>query len=149
MFSVEAKVLGATDLERAFMARAQRSSLATQVALEEAATIVSAEAQRSIMDGPKSGIVYKKYRPRRDHQASAPGESPANDLGDLVGGILIERAEIATGRIRVASTAGHSKVLELGGRFIAPRPFLRRALMKSRKAVIVAFRVAYARLGGR
>ncbi len=143
---VTAQVLGADALARAFAARAQRSSLAAQVALEEAAQIVSAEAQRSIIDGPKTGRVYKKYVPRRDHQASAPGEPPANDQGNLAANIIIDRAELSSGRIRIASLAAYSKVLELGGRFIAPRPFLRRALMVSRRAVARAFQLAYRRL---
>lgn len=146
MFRVEARVLGADALARAFEGRAMRAPAAAQVALEEAAQIVAAEAQRLVVDGPKSGRVYKKYVPRRDHQASAPGEAPANDTGHLAANIVIDRAELGTGRIRIASLAAYSKVLELGGRLMAPRPFLRRALMSSRQAVARAFAIAYRRL---
>lgn len=146
MFRFDARVLGADALARAFEARALRSPAAAAVALEEAAQIVAAEAQRSVIDGPKTGRVYQKYVPRRTHQASAPGEPPANDTGNLAANIVIDRAEISSGRIRIASLAGYSRVLELGGRFIAPRPFLRRALMVSRRAVARAFALAYRRL---
>lgn len=146
MFEVEARVLGADALARAFEAKALRSPAAAAVALEEAAQIVAAEAQRSVIDGPKTGRVYTKYVPRRDHQASAPGEPPANDTGNLAANIIIDRAEVGSGRIRISSLAAYSKVLELGGRFMAPRPFLRRALMVSRRAVAQAFALAYRRL---
>lgn len=144
---VSAKVTGAADLARKFEARANRSSVAQRVALEEAGTIVAAEAQRLIMDGPKTGRIYKKYVPRRTHQASAPNEAPANDLGHLVAGIVQDKAQLAQGRIRIASLAKYSKPLEFGTRHMAPRPYLRRALQSSRKDVLRAFRLAYARLG--
>ena len=148
VITVSAKVTGAADLARRFEQRAQRSGMAQRVALEEAGTIVAAEAQRLIMDGPKSGRVYQKYVPRRIHQASAPGEAPANDLGGLVGGIVQDKSDLANGRIRIASTAKYAKPLEFGTRHMAPRPYLRRALRSSRRQVLRAFRIAYARLGG-
>ena len=139
---VSGKVTGAANLARRFEARANHSSIAQRVALEESGTIVAAEAQRLIMDGPKSGRIYK------GHQASAPNEAPANDLGGLVAGIIQDKADLAGGRIRIASTAKYAKPLEFGTRHMAPRPYLRRALRSSRKDVLRAFRIAYARMGG-
>lgn len=143
---ISARVLGADDLARAFAERAGRSDAAAQVALEESAQIIAAEAQRLITDGPKTGRIYKKYRPRREHQASAPNEPPASDLGTLVAGVVIDRADVSQGRITVESTAAHSKPLEFGTRHMAPRPFLRRAMKSSQRAVVQAFVAAYNRL---
>ncbi len=42
------------------------------------------EAVTAIMRGQKSGKVYG------NHQASAPGEAPANDLGALVRNVRVE-----------------------------------------------------------
>ncbi len=87
------------------------------------ALMAQGEAQKSIMRGPKTGRVYK--RGKVSHQASAPGEAPANDLGFLVNNV---KAEV-TGEL-VASTlslAPYSVHLEYGTRKMAARPFLRPA----------------------
>ncbi len=39
--------------------------------------------QEEIYEGPKTGRLYRRYNPRRIHQASAPGQSPASDQGTL------------------------------------------------------------------
>ena len=46
--------------------------------------LIRGEAIRSIQTGPKSGRTYEKYNPRRTHKASAPGQAPASDTGNLV-----------------------------------------------------------------
>jgi HK97 gp10 family phage protein len=149
MIGVSAKVQGLDALARRFEAKRALDGAQIAVALEESATIVQAAAQQKIMDGPKTGIIYKKYNPRRTHQASAPGEAPANDLGWLVANILIDKAEVLTGRIRIVGLAAYHKWLEFGTRLIAPRPSLRPALMESKPAVLAAFRRALTRMGRR
>ena len=52
---------------------------------------IRGEAIQSIQTGSKSGIVYQKYNPKREHRASAPGESPASDTGNLVSKIIVKR----------------------------------------------------------
>lgn len=142
---ISARVTGAGDLARQFEARAIGASAAVQIALEEAGTIVESEARRLIMDGPKTGRVYTKYNPHREHQASAPGEPPANDLGFLAANIVQDKADLAQGRIFIAALAKYAKFLEFGTARIAPRPFLRPALANMRGAVVRAFRAALAR----
>ena len=51
---------------------------------------IRGEAIQSIQTGSKSGIVYQKYNPKREHRASAPGESPASDTGNLVSKIKVQ-----------------------------------------------------------
>ena len=112
------------------------------VALNESAALVQAEAQRLIADPPKTGRIYKKYNPRRTHQASAPGQAPATDLGTLINSIVIDRADLPRGRIVIAATAEHARHLEYGTRKMAPRPFLRRALRNSQGRILALFRAA-------
>jgi len=54
-----------------------------QSAIEEIANDTMDLAKAGLAGGPKTGIVYEKYKPRRTHQASAPGQYPANDTGDF------------------------------------------------------------------
>ena len=49
------------------------------------------EAVRSIQQDPKTGIVYQRYNPRRRHQSSAKGQSPASDTGFLVSQIKVRK----------------------------------------------------------
>lgn len=146
---ISAVVRGADQLAARFARAGAGASGAVMVALEESAQIVSAEAVRLVLDGPKSGIVYEKYNPRRSHQASAPGEAPANDLGHLAGSILIDRAELPRARITIAALAKYAPFLEFGTSRLAPRPFLRPALQRSRAAVLRCFRLAMTRQGFR
>lgn len=85
-------------------------------------------AQRSILKGPKTGRIYKLGR--RVHQASAPGEPPANDTGRLVSSL---RAEISTEALTASLIAGtqYAIYLEFGTRRMEPRPFLRPAAEKA------------------
>jgi len=52
---------------------------------------IRGEAIKSIQAGAKSGIVYEKYNPRRSHRASAPGQAPASDTGNLVSKIIVKQ----------------------------------------------------------
>ena len=47
-------------------------------------------AIENISRGAKSGETYEKYNPRRTHKASAPGEAPASDTGNLVSQIRVK-----------------------------------------------------------
>lgn len=90
------------------------------------ALMAQGEAQKSILRGPKTGRVYK--RGKGFHQASAPGEAPANDLGFLANNVKAEMTDDL-----VASTfslAPYSVHLEYGTRKMAARPFLRPAVEK-------------------
>ena len=80
-------------------------------------------AQKSILKGPKSGRVYK--RGKKFHQASAPGEAPANDLGFLAANINAQMTEELTASL--ISSAPYSIHLEYGSRRMSARPFLRPA----------------------
>lgn len=92
------------------------------------ALMAQGEAQRSILKGPKTGRVYK--RGKSTHQASAPGEAPANDLGFLANNIKAEMTEDLTAS--TISLAPYSIHLEYGTRKMAARPFLAPAAEKTK-----------------
>lgn len=86
------------------------------------------EAVKSIQQDPKTGIVYQRYNPRRRHQASAKGESPASDTGFLVSQIKVKQVgDEAT----VESTAPYSAFLEFGSTQMGERPFMHPATMRA------------------
>lgn len=89
--------------------RARASSLVRDTALE-----IEVAAKTSMTE-PKSGRIYGK------HQASAPGQSPAIDEGDLVKSLATEVTDTSA---VVGSTDKKSVWLELGTSRIAPRPSL-------------------------
>jgi hypothetical protein len=78
-----------------------------------------------ILNTQKTGRVYR----RRGvvHQASAPGEPPASDLGTLVNSRHIElHPETLSGLLIWSSL--HAWFMEHGTKHIEPRPFARRGL---------------------
>lgn len=66
------------------------------------------------------------------HRASAPGDPPAVDLGQLRGSIDMERLGYAKARVGTATV--YAPALEGGTTRIAPRPFFRPALAAVRRA---------------
>lgn len=78
-------------------------------------------AVRSILSGEKTGRMYGT------HQASAPGEAPANEYGTLVrsGKTTYDIKDISG---KVTFSAKHALPLEYGTERMEPRPYLRPAL---------------------
>lgn len=86
-----------------------------------------------ITHSQKSGRVYR--RRGVEHQASAPGEPPANDLGDLVRSIEPPRPNASALAVTVRVTAAHARPLEYGTTKMAARPFARPATIASEDEV--------------
>ena len=97
------------------------------------AQLIRGEAIKSIQSGAKSGIVYEKYNPRRTHRASAPGEAPASDTGNLVSKIIVRQD--GKDKTNVESNAHYSAYLEYGTSKMEPRPFMFPAFEKSRQPI--------------
>ncbi len=97
---------------------------------------IRGEAIKSIQSGAKSGIVYEKYNPRRSHRASAPGQAPASDTGNLVSKIIVKQK--TKNITNVESNADYSAFLEYGTSKMEPRPFMLPAFEKSKKPIINA-----------
>lgn len=96
---------------------------------------------KSIQQGPASGRVYKKYNPRRTHQASAPGQPPMSDTGRLANSITFDKLGDLTAT--VGSNLVYAPWLEYGtakmnfaGGVGGPRPFFRPAVERIRPKYI-------------
>ena len=98
--------------------------------------LIRGEAIKSIQTGAKSGVMYQKYNPRREHRASAPGQAPASDTGNLVSKIRVKQKNPNT--TQVESGADYSAFLEYGTSKMEARPFMFPAFEKSKKPIINA-----------
>lgn len=110
------------------------------IALDASIRMVHASADKSIASGAKTGRLYR--RGKKTHRASAPGEAPATDTGDLRKNLRsrTDTAKMeATVSVKVLSQ-GKSKTnyayeLEFGNSKVAARPFLFPALEKNKPAI--------------
>ena len=100
------------------------------------AQLIRGEAIKSIQTGAKSGVMYQMYNPRREHRASAPGQAPASDTGNLVSKIVVKQKSANV--TNVESNANYSAFLEYGTSKMQPRPFMLPAFEKSKKPIINA-----------
>lgn len=91
------------------------------------------EAISLILNTPKTGRVYRHRGV--EHQASAPGEAPASDTGDLVNSIET-RYDFNKLSGVVVATSKHAPPLEYGTRNMEPRPFMRPALANKRQMAV-------------
>jgi len=98
--------------------------------------LIRGEAIKSIQTGPKSGRTYEKYNPRRTHKASAPGQAPASDTGNLVRNIRVRQVDVDN--VAVESNAFYSSFLEFGTSKMLARPFLFPATERSRPKIAQA-----------
>ena len=98
--------------------------------------LIRGEAIKSIQTGSKSGVMYQMYNPRREHRASAPGEAPASDTGNLVSKIIVKQKDANV--TNVESNANYSAYLEYGTSKMEARPFMLPAFEKSKKPIINA-----------
>ena len=116
MISVELSQKIERDLEADLLRRIEKG---TMDGLKAIALMTQADAQRRVLKGPKTGRIYGR------HQASAPGEAPANDTGFLAGSIRIDINQ--KWEVDLRALAPYAVHLEYGTRKMAPRPFLRPA----------------------
>ena len=107
-----------------------------QEVVKGGAQLIRGEAIKSIQSGAKSGVMYQKYNPRREHRASAPGQAPASDTGNLVSKIIVKQK--TKNIVNVESNADYSAFLEYGTSKMDPRPFMLPAFEKSKKPIINA-----------
>lgn len=96
---------------QAFAAKLQRTPME---ALGTVADQMAAEMVREIDSPPKTGRVYGT------HQASAPGEAPANETGELASSIRVQKG---AEEVILSAEAPYAPVMEHGGAHVAPRPF--------------------------
>lgn len=98
------------------------------------------EVIRLILDTPKTGRLYPR-RGGKMHQASAPGEAPANDYGRLLNSIRTDY-DLTTCVGTVTASTKYAAFLEYGTARMAPRPYMRPALANRRPHIIAGVRAA-------
>lgn len=103
---------------------------AIEGAVSMAALRVDGEVKKAIQRGARTGRVYQKYQPRREHRASAPGEAPATDTGTLVSSIYMQR--ISRTEATVGTPLAYAEWLEYGTQHIEPRPAWEPAIESTR-----------------
>jgi hypothetical protein len=83
-------------------------------------------AQDAIESPPKTGIVYKHGNV--SHQASAPGEAPATDIGALADNAKVKQEKTAMWEILFYQEYAAALEMEMGSPTMLPRPYLRPAV---------------------
>lgn len=100
----------------------------TDMTMEKAVASIANRIRTTAIDlihkGPKTGIMYG------DHQASAPGEAPATDTGDLARSVKIRRDSDGKTWYVVAGAA-YASYLEFGTELMEPRPFMTPAFVEA------------------
>ena len=143
---MKAQLTGTAELKRALAEFGINADKQLADIVRGTAFMVRTHAIKSIQSGPKTGRSYK--RGKKTHIASAPGQAPATDRGDLASAI---EADIE-GKNAIVGIRGGKKTkptnenkksvtiedyalaLEFGTRKMAARPFLFPALEKERPA---------------
>ena len=142
MSAVRSRVIGQKGLTQALARKAKRYEAAAHEGLTQWAMLVRNHAVKAVQKGPKSGRVY--VRGKVQHQASAPGQAPATDTGNLAGGISwnVEASTLTADIFAGAPSALH---LECGTRPSHPRPCRGPALDDTAERGLTIFKAAHDR----
>jgi HK97 gp10 family phage protein len=142
MSALRSKVIGEKSLSRALTQKAKRYKTAAHEGLTAWAMLVRNHAVKAVQKGPKSGRLY--VRGNVKHQASAPGQAPATDTGNLAGSIAWN-VEASTLTADIFAGAAYAVPLELGTVKMAARPFLGPALDETAERGLKIFNAALER----
>ena len=77
---------------------------------------------KNLLEGQRSGRIYR-LRGGKEHQASAPGESPAVDIGNLKSSLRV--LEVTDDSASFGTGVEYAAHLEFGTRNMAARPYMR------------------------
>jgi HK97 gp10 family phage protein len=102
-------------------------------AIQTTAQKVRSDAIKSISREQSTGIVYQKSNPNRTHVASAPGDPPNTDTGELVRSIIVVNQGQSS---KVGTELDKGAWLEFGTVDMAPRPWLMPALRSNERFLI-------------
>lgn len=113
------KVRGVPKVKAKLKALSDQTTRALKKNIATAALRYETDLKKTINTGARSGIVYT--RGTVSHQASAPGEPPKTDTGQLVNSIhtVIKRQGLSA---EVKSNLPYAGMLELGTSRVAARP---------------------------
>lgn len=121
-------ITGLDKLQAKLTALPGQMSKAAQAGLYLGGLQIESLAKQSIMEGGKSGVVYKHGTV--SHTASAPGEAPANNTGRLVNSIHTDRSDDGQS-VTISVDAAYGAALEFGSVHTSARPFMLPALRKA------------------
>lgn len=108
------KLVGAERLQAALKKMSKEIHREVQKAVDATGLSLLHTIKDASLRGTATGEVYEKYRPRRTHTASAPGEPPAVDTGRLVGAVTFKNTAPLT--VEITSKAVQAFALEFGRR---------------------------------
>jgi len=124
-------IMGFTDLMDELLDLPQKANASIARTMNFVAQSTAARAKARIRTGAKNGHVY--FFNGQRHQASAPGEAPANLSGALASSISYTKMTDRPGSFATAgSDLAYATTLEFGGYamfrgkavYVEPRPFL-------------------------
>ncbi len=127
---------GLKNLKRRMTEAQKAGEKAAIDAVVETAYAIQGDAVKSIQRGPKTGREYP--RGKKTHRASAPGEAPASDTGNLARNIRV-KVNRSKGEVAVEANTPYAAALEFGTRGnpskkqppMQPRPFMGPAFHKN------------------
>ncbi|UOF83002.1 putative tail assembly protein [Caudoviricetes sp.] len=110
---------------------------AVRKAIKISAYELQGDIRKSILRDPHTGRIYGK------HQASAPGETPASDTGNLARNIIV-LSEKDGDAVYIVSRAPYSAALEFGSYHnrggsawrVEPRPFMLPAMVRNHAKIV-------------
>lgn len=120
------KIEGSADLKKDMAKIARDAPDELDRVLIDAALRTQEESIKSILTGSKSGRVYKRGK-GVFHRASAAGEAPASDTGNLVQNITIRNNGRLDYDVGSRKGASYGVDLEFGTVKMGARPWLRPA----------------------
>lgn len=132
--SVRISLEGSKELQAALRDMSDDVRNAVNDAVVGTAVELRGDVIQSVQNGPASGRTYQKYKPRRVHTASAPGQPPMSDTGRLASSIYFTESFGARRGLeaQVGSNVVYARYLEYGTSRMAARPFFRPAVEEMR-----------------
>ncbi len=127
MAIMTARLEGLEELRAALDGKTEELDRAIGQVLNATGLELRTEIIRRYNRGPASGRIYQKYKPRRTHQASAPGQAPMSDTGRLANATTYSTIGPLT--VEVRNNLQYARALEYGTARIAQRPAWRPALL--------------------
>lgn len=109
-------------------------------AIFKALNLIRSDAIKSVQYGTKTGRLYKVGR-KTLHRASAPGQAPASNTGNLARSVVVQIDTDGRGG-DVVARAEYAAALEFGTSKIAPRPFMYPAARFNRDKIVKLIRDA-------
>tara|TARA_X000001382_G_scaffold5313_1_gene4517 strand:+ start:168 stop:623 length:456 start_codon:yes stop_codon:yes gene_type:complete len=134
MSNIKTTIVGEINISKKIKNISAKGKQLIQHAVFKSVADVEKHAKKSISQGSPSGRIYQRYKPKRTHQASAPGQPPATDTGFLVNNIKRKMDSDNMGG-EIASRSTYSKFLEFGTSKMLPRPYMFPAMEKNKKKI--------------